>query len=474
MICLLHLYNIVIHPPHPPLIFLLISSYTRAHTRPISSGTSSQPSRSSATHAAALLRLVAVAVLLEQPARAAHAATGGCHGLQGSRDSAFACRGVARAFAAAFKEGELGSSKAVVYQCPTGEYCGGWGDRLAGIFGAAALALYRNASFKVDWPDLRYIFGSGHVDWKYDPLQLGLSSEDQQLLQGFTPHPNAGGRFNSLGNGLAAFEDSNDNEYNFDLGFCGSKDHECGFDKILAEIRTAAPRIIYYSGNRAHPGWPASIIGLGFPYQCVFDALFAPTTHFLDSAVSLVGRRPRQMRELVAELQSSKTFSLAIHFRMHYNDGSVSEKTGEDYDFHQDELDSIAKHFECIEQLLGEVKGCGRKVLIVASDSATLGRMALKHFHGVDEVWVQNHTATAHIETARETGHDVRASLSQAMQMWVLIRTADMVVFGYPAPMWPSGFSMSASITAPDGQKRVYAETCQPITSLRDIYAGRF
>ena len=83
---------------------------------------------------------------------AVHAGTGGCHGPDGraSRDSAFRCRGVTRAF-----RGELGSSKAVVFQCPTGEYCGGWGDRLAGVFGAAALALYCNASFKVDWPDLR-------------------------------------------------------------------------------------------------------------------------------------------------------------------------------------------------------------------------------------------------------------------------------------------------------------------------------
>ena len=357
--------------------------------------------------------------------------------------------------------GELGSSKAVVFQCPTGEYCGGWGDRLAGVFGAAALALYCNASFKVDWPDLRYIFGSGHVDWKYDPQQLGLSSEDQKLLQGFTPHPNAGGRFNSLGNGLAVFEDSNDNEFGFPAA-------------VLAEITTADPRILYWSGNRAHADWPASFNGLGVPYQCVFDALFAPTAHFLNSTVSLVGNRPRQVRELLAELQSGKTFSLAAHFRMHYSDGSVSEKTGEDFSFSKDELDSIAKHFKCIEQLLGEAKGCGRKVLIVASDSATVGRMALKHFHGVDEVWVQNHAATVHIETARETGHDVRASLSQAMQMWLLIRTADMAVFGYPAPSVPSGFSLSASITAPDGQKRVFAETCQPIRSLRDLMAGRF
>merc|ERR1712066_1021446 len=108
---------------------------------------------------------------------------------------------------------------------------------------------------------------------------------------------------------------------------------------------------------------------------------------------------------------------------MHYLDGDMSEPEA-GYQFPQQVVERIAKHFACMERLLRGAQGHERKVLIVASDSNALGQMAFRHFRGkfgIDDVLVQNISTTANIDKVRAPKH-FRASLFQAMHMWWLMK----------------------------------------------------
>jgi len=361
------------------------------------------------------------------------------------------------------------SDKTVVYQCIQGQSWGGWGDRLAGLFGAAALSLQLDASLKIEMTGLDSVFTSPGLDWTYNPSVLKVAEKDVHLLQ--TKNLTRKGprfpsdSFSALSEDLALFDDSDNNQ---------------GIDEEIHLMMAAKKRVIFVRGNRAHDwnyllekkvNWPKAW------ERCVFNALFSPATNLLDSKISLMTSKPsepesRSMRSLVDVMQDRQTFSLAAHFRMHSLDQYNQDPA--DYTLPTERLQAVTKQFGCIEQLLEKASG-SKKVLIVASDSNFLGRLAREHFqgnHGVSEVWVQSLTGPVHVAKASEK--EAQSSLVQALQMWWLMHRSGNVVFGWPAPKIPSGFSMSAALMGHNEQKHIFADSCQPEPNQRSLGAGRF
>jgi len=168
--------------------------------------------------------------------------------------------------------------------------------------------------------------------------------------------------------------------------------------------------------------------------------------------------------------------SVALHLRMHYMDGDREEDENQDFNFSSEQLASIGRDFACVDELLGEAHGKPRKILVVASDSATAGRLAWRHFSGREglEVLVQRHTEVVHIDARRKSATEKGASMRQALQMWWLLRSVNTLVLGHPAPRIPSGFSISAGLVAGPHQKQVYAESCKPLQGPQELWAGRF
>lgn len=59
--------------------------------------------------------------------------------------------------------------KSLIFTCPTGDKCGGWGDRLVGMSSAFTFALITNRLFLIDMSGLDLYFSSPFIDWRYVP-----------------------------------------------------------------------------------------------------------------------------------------------------------------------------------------------------------------------------------------------------------------------------------------------------------------
>jgi len=356
--------------------------------------------------------------------------------------------------------------RTVIYQCPnTGQNCGGFADRLAGLLGATALALQWNATLRVDWPELHSGFDTNRVNWTYDKE----ADPGHAKLEAYNASVKNHLIFNKIDDSVGLVQDMNGGDGKFP-------------DDVLAKITEGSLKQVYFWGNRAHNDWPfEKKLGVQWVQapNCIFNAFFAPSAKFLDSQFSLIGDEPKTapLRGLAESVEAKKTFSLALHMRMHYSDNDKQEKDNEDFKFDAEQLAAIDKHFACAERQLDAAKGYDKKMLLLASDSATVGRLAWKRFHGKAgiEVLAQRHTTDVHIDKNEgQQPKDKEASMVQALQMWWLLRSAKTVAFGYPAPGNPSGFPMSAALVATSTQKHLFSETCTESTSRTDLNAGRF
>ena len=70
-------------------------------------------------------------------------------------------------------EGNHSIERYIVFQCRHMDDCGGWGDRLAGLAGAAMLAVTTGRKLRIDWPGLDKVVTATAATGATEALQLG-------------------------------------------------------------------------------------------------------------------------------------------------------------------------------------------------------------------------------------------------------------------------------------------------------------
>jgi hypothetical protein len=67
--------------------------------------------------------------------------------------------------------------------------CGGWGDRLAGLAGAAMLAVTTGRKLRIDWPGLdKVVTPNQFWDWRYDPAEVNLTRASLDYIASVSIH----------------------------------------------------------------------------------------------------------------------------------------------------------------------------------------------------------------------------------------------------------------------------------------------
>ncbi len=141
---------------------------------------------------------------------------------------------------------KVNNSKFVVFQCRTMDDCGGWGDRLAGLAGAAMLAVTTGRKLRIHWPGLEAVVRSNtFYDWTFNREALGISRADMAWVE-----YNAVLTSSPVGFIGRAASDAAQKE---DVVFLNIHNHWMYWTNgALLEEVDSGPRVIFFHGNRGH------------------------------------------------------------------------------------------------------------------------------------------------------------------------------------------------------------------------------
>jgi len=338
------------------------------------------------------------------------------------------------------------ANKTFIYRCRHSDDCGGVGDRMAGVMGAAFFAIASERSFRIQWHGLEHFFRPGHVNWTYDAESLGIPHLDengQELDHSKTRARQGQGemQFPFPGNhNIAMFNDLNTRAIS-----------DPKKQKILERFAH-----VYFHSNRSpgmsiHNMTAKTIAGLinssiveptreghYVAYRCLFNDIFQPTASFLNSSYKAIGYDAMPLQDVMAQMTSNGALSLAFHYRIDDNYVAADNATAT--------IDE-----ETIQWLVllsnNHSTNSIRLNLFFISNSPASAHKVLQH-HDVQSAYAhifsQELTGSRHINSAdaKNSTTTVVVTFQQAMQDWWIMKNADILVCGY------SGFCMSAGIVA--------------------------
>lgn len=364
-----------------------------------------------------------------------------------AREASADVAGVAcRALQDGLVEASHSARQVLVYRCRAYDTCGGWGDRVAGLVGAAFLAVTTGRAFKVDAPGLEAAFRERLVPWAYDAAALQLSEGDDDILKRpaynqkrFVPFPDP--TFAGLSGDVAVLNSLND----------------VRFRQPMLQARLARYRVLYVVVNRGlsaewYNWWAAghgnrSIMmgsrGWVDAYKCIWDSLFAPTEHMLGQQVPMLNGSSPNLATLLGSLTSGDTFSLAVQVRIKVD--SSSSRC----------IDARSEAWKrCLMNVTSAHAQGRRTIVVVVSNSRVAGDQAQHYFSkrpSFHEVWTHRLSGDIHTDRtyARDPDDSSQAELAfkHAMIDWFLMVHADALVLDST-----SGFPVSASFMASSRQ----------------------
>ena len=386
------------------------------------------------------------------------------------------------------KSGITTAQHSVVYQCRAvygdSDDCGGFGDRLAGLFGATFLAMSTNRSIFFDWTGLQDFFRTNVVDWDYDAAtKAGLLSSASDLkvlslrIDTRTPQMNESVPFLPIP-GL-----SSDSAVISGLNL----QQPVLFSRQTWWSAMKPHRVVYLHSNRGlnaqwvadqtkleqHHAWPKEMGVLRGGhwiqmYSCLFSGLFGsqPTEALLGSTYRLmradgkvISVDYRQVWEV-----ASQEFSVAVHWRQSDNLARLDqlgpasgkpqvEGEGLTCRLRQESLDAITN-------LAKQHRPAGKKsVLVLSTNSLRTIKQVSEYFAGqtvFDYVYVQSLEGEIHMNpkefqqitpNVREFDEQRRSASIQTMRDWWLLKSADVLFADFK-----SGFSASAGLVASSDQ----------------------
>jgi len=379
--------------------------------------------------------------------------------------------------------------KYVVFRCGPNDYAGGFGDRLAGLFGAAYIALSMHRVLKVDWPELSEVFSENMVPWQYDPNELGISAHDQNILstRHFRKNPDWPDErdFAGLSSDVVvmdAWKVDHPEQKWIDRAY-----REYPSDVVSGDARNS--RVLIFSGNRGSSwDWYDHLQEFGLlpqgcsfweTYNAIFGALFRPNPTFFGMPVDVEVAslaRPRYttsvpLSKAIGVLKRPDTFSLGIHIRAgdevikHEANGEQCLNQGPNMD-----------HVRCIMKLAKEKQHLSTRVLVIFSDSRCVKDKLMDWFmdsEAFTEVWTQKLTGSVNIDTTLSEKEDAeKHAFRQSMRDWIMMRYVDM--FGITTSYsFLSGFPSSALVTSSVDKELYELNGCQ-VGKQNSLCASRF
>lgn len=369
----------------------------------------------------------------------------------------------------------------VTYRCRPGDDCNGLGDRLAGVFGAAFVAISTRRTLKIDWPELMEVLQPNLIDWTFRPDELHVSKFDQQHLANVNID-------DSLG---PAFPDPAFSKLSSDVVVLNANEAYPGFGRYWRGINRKVEqnftnnRIVIFSGNRggtedwygelsAERQWMAPPIVRGWMdiYRAMFHALFVVNEAFMAAVVPMqqvmtgtgfgaIRRSAPTLRELVATLMSPDTFSIGVHIRQG-DEVIAGEATSATASCDKlAPLPVLLKRLQCVESLMASHdQAARRRVLVIFSDSHCVKQRALEHLSSstsFTDIWTQELSGGVNMD--HDLSNDRNHAWRQSMRDWILMRYVSMYIIG---GVYFSGFPASAIVTT-SMDKEVYdIDKCTP------------
>jgi hypothetical protein len=375
--------------------------------------------------------------------------------------------------------------KFVVFRCHSDDYAGGFGDRIAGVYGAAYLALSLGRELKIDWPDLSLIFSENILHWRANYDEMEVSKMDQKILnstlvkEGFAGYPDK--NFKGLSPDVQVLN-------GWDTGMSIFDDWRGQSNPV--DIEAGKTRVLIFSGNRGgSPEWfdtiPNMPKGLEFweLYHAVFEALFVPNPVFMGMSVSLhitgAGRGSYlasfPLGDVMQVLKDPNTFSMAAHIRT--GDPVIrAEANMMNPEVECNRIDQpqyYTQRLRCLDQVGGSKAAFSKRVLLVFSDS----RCAKKHITdyyakstAFTEVWAQDFTGGVNIDSTIAV--DEHKTLYEGLRDWTLLKSVDEYAIT-TAYTFVSGFPSSAIIASSTKKELRELNSCQKMTK-KWLCAGRF
>jgi len=361
---------------------------------------------------------------------------------------------------------------------------GGFGERVAGLWGAAYLALSTGRALKVDWPELAQAFAeTSGVRWHYDAGALGLSQADQKILNhSFDEQPNfPDPRFADLSPDVLVL--------NYWSGH-GAELAPQRWRTYPSEVtkKAEASRVLVVSGNRAGTAdWLAALQAGGRApkscsfwemYNAMFAALFKPSPAFFGLPIVMevaTVERPRYvvdsspLSQALEILRRPDTFSLGV--QLHAGAAAVeAERQGAACpaaDVLMQYINAAANGGDvlgCILNLAMNHLAYSTRVLVVFSDSHCMKQHLLERFRdsrAFTEVWTQGKKQQHEHDEGEASGkpHTFR----QTMRDWILMRYVDMFASSTSLESSLGSLQTSALVTASLDKELYQLDICRPV-----------
>jgi len=373
------------------------------------------------------------------------------------------------------------NNRYIVFQCRTTDDCGGWGDRLAGLAGAAMLAVTTGRRLRIHWPGLEAVVRSNtFYDWTFDYEALGISHVDMAWV-----NLNAVHTYSPVG-----FTNSPVGGEKQDVAFLNTHNHDTYWKNgaLLDEVESRGPRVIFFHGNRGlshevlarfehnhgefgreftNGGISATSNTMGC-YRCIWRTLLAPSRQAFDITLSLTSNQTTNettLGEILHKLNDPAVCSIGYAFRI------------------DDSATSAPLPLNLHGCLMGLVRtmctASQRKYFMFSTNSLVASLEVSRMLTGTlfDEVFATSeHALERHVnvkEFSEQYGRDmVESIVNRATQLaiadWFMMTAVDVLVVSVS-----SGFSSSAALYSQGHQVLVSNTECD-MMHPDALVAGRF
>ena len=371
------------------------------------------------------------------------------------------CRRIAHSIQQCLNNTE--SKKVVVYRCHEEDDCGGWADRLAGIFGAAFLAMTMQRRFALDFPGLQDVFELRGPNWTYKTDR------------------NTGYVLDALCKDDFRRRDSWRRYEQHDLIiFHGNRGANAEWYQHLAAK---------LDWGRVAGGWKEA-------YRCIFHGMFSLQPAFMESAMVLYNGTSIPYHVLLHRQSRPRTLTIGVHYRL------ADAKSPDWLASNLNMSFLLRRSWACAYNVARAMTNLGHSKFMGSRSpwSIVLRRLRnaaprlLVHFIFVSsshranewvrqvynnsllrsaELWSPRITGEIHINRKEFAQGLPNATLAQmhafrhAIRDWWLLLNANVVISD-----WQSGFSGSAMLLARPGQQHLHYDRCRP-EPLVQCY-GRF
>jgi|UniRef100_A0A7S4CXY1 hypothetical protein len=315
---------------------------------------------------------------------------------------------------------------AAVYRCPG--RCGGLGDNLAGVTGAALFALYSKRRIIIDWP--------WFPDWMESPIaQWHVSEEDSVAFQ--RKHPT-----------VFSYHEPNPNDH---------------LQLRAMHNVSKTYRYVIVTGHRGvtiEDGAHYFDQDFNKLLKCVVQAMLSLSHTFMRHMVTQHQGSAMSMQHLLATLTDSSIFSVGIHVRVG-DSGTVKGLLS---------LDRMQKCFNKTKEYQEAMSKAHRKVAFLSTNGQPIENVynALVQTKLFDEVITLMHSVTHHSEWGPIS--EKATALKEAFtDIVALAHTRVLVQY---SPFWgsqPSGFVQTAALMANSNQIQINGWSCGKIE-----YCSRF